>query len=81
MVQELGWCISGIGVGVRRRVGPRPEERAEFAKSVAPAADVQDLNVVEQAVQDRGRQDLIIGEDRGPVANVLFDVSTMLPRS
>ena len=58
-------------VGVSRRVGLQPEEGTEFAEPVAPAVDVQDLDVVEQAVQDRGSQDLIIGEDRGPVAHVL----------
>ena len=58
-------------MGVSRRVGPRPKEGAEFAQPVAPAVDVQDLDVVEQAVQDRGCEDLIIGEDGRPVAHVL----------
>ena len=59
-------------MGVSRRVGPRPKERAEFPEPpVAPAVDVQDLDVVEQAVQDRGREDLIVGEDGRIVARVL----------
>ncbi len=72
VVQFLSWsCASDSWVGVSRRVGPRPEEGAEFAESVAPAVDVQDLDMVEQAVQDRGREDLVVGEDGRPVAHVL----------
>lgn len=39
------------------------EQGAEFAEPIALAVDVDDRNVVEQAVEDGGGQDSIVGKD------------------
>lgn len=48
-----------------------PEQRAQLAQSVAAAVDVNHLDMVQQPVEDRRRQDLVVGEDCRPVAHVL----------
>ena len=50
--------------GGQGRVGPWPEERPEFSEPVAPSIDMQDLHMMEQPIEVRRRQDLIIGKDR-----------------
>ena len=47
------------------------QEPVEFAQPVAPPVDVDDVDVVQQAVEDGGRQDLVAREDLRPVAYVL----------
>ena len=56
---------------MHRRVGPWPEERSEFTEPIAAPVDVQDLDVVQEPVEDRRGEDLVVGEDRRPVADVL----------
>ena len=46
------------------------QQPVEFTEPVATPVDVDDMDVVEQAVEDRGGQDLIICEDFWPVPNV-----------
>ncbi|CAN5773984.1 hypothetical protein BH24GEM1_BH24GEM1_28090 [soil metagenome] len=41
------WGTSGCWAGVYLRVGPRPEERAEFPEPVAPPVDMEHLDVME----------------------------------
>ena len=79
-------CVSdtsGVRPWGQRRLGPWPEERPEFAKPVAPPIDVEDLDIMEEPIQDRRGQDLILRKDGavGQSRTCLFDVSTMLPRS
>ena len=56
--------LRGSGVG-------RPEEAVDLSEPVAAAVDVGDVYVVQQAVRDRGGEDLVAGEDFGPVAHML----------
>ena len=56
--------LRGSGVG-------RPEEAVDLSEPVAAAVDVDDVYVAQQAVEDRGGEDLVAGEDLGPVAHVL----------
>lgn len=55
----------------RRGDGVRPEQPIELAEAVGAAVDVDDVHVVEQAVEDGGGEDFVAGEDLGPVAHVL----------
>ena len=52
------------GVGELQRLLEVPEP-------VAAALDVEDMGAVEQAVEDGGGQDLVAGEELGPVADAL----------
>lgn len=54
-----------------RRSGGLLEQAVELAEPVASPVDVGDVNVVKQAVKDRGGQDLVAGEDLRPVPDVL----------
>ena len=56
--------MRGCGVGLS-------EEAVDFSKSVAATVDEDDVDVVQQAIEDRGGEDLIAGEDLRPVAHVL----------
>ena len=56
--------LRGSGVG-------RPQEAVDLLEPVAAVVDVDDVYVVQQAVEDRGGEDLVAGEDLGPVAHVL----------
>ena len=52
------------GVGELQRV-------LEVAEPVAAALDVEDVGAVEQAIEEGGGQDLVAGEELGPVADAL----------
>src|SRR5690606_25756848 len=47
------------------------EKASELAEAVAAPVDVDQVDVVEQPVEDRRGEDLVTGEDLGPVAHVL----------
>ena len=47
------------------------QESVEFPQPVAPPVDVDDVHVVDQAVEDGGGQNFVAGEDLRPVAHVL----------
>jgi hypothetical protein len=51
--------------------GRRCLHAVQLAEPVAPAVDVDDVDVVEQPVEDRRRQDLVSDEDLRPVPDVL----------
>ena len=53
------------------------EQAVEFTQPVATPVDEDDVDVVEQAVEDRGGQNLVIREDLGPVPDVLIEVPRM----
>ncbi len=65
------WGTSRVRPWGQGRLGPRPEERPELTKPIAPSIDMQHLDVMKEPVQDRGRQNLIIGKDRWPVTHML----------
>jgi hypothetical protein len=44
------------------------EQAIELPEPVAAPVDGDDVDVVQQAVEDRGGEDLIAGEDFGPVS-------------
>src|SRR5262249_34982851 len=43
----------------------------EVAQAVAPALDVEHVALVQEPIEDRGRQDLVAGEHLGPVLDAL----------
>ncbi len=49
------------------------EELLELPPPVAPPVDVEDVDVVEQPIEDRGGQDLVPGKDFRPVQHVFAD--------
>lgn len=62
----------------------RLQHDIQLAKPVAPAVDVDDVHVVQQAVEDRSGQDLVAREDLRPVPDVLVrgqhDRATLVTR-
>ena len=72
-------CLSHLLAGGGS--GRALEEPVEVAQPVAAAVDVDDVHVVEQAVEDGGGEDLVAGEDLGPVPTCLFEVRMMEPFS
>ena len=60
--------ITSLGRGVRSGL---LQQTVEFSEPVATPVDEDDVDVVQQSVEDCGGQDLIIGEDVGPVPDVL----------
>ena len=44
----------------------------EIAKPVTAALDVEHVGAVQQAIEDRGGEDLVAGEQLGPVADALW---------
>jgi hypothetical protein len=59
----------------------RLEEPIELAEPLNAAVDVNDVHVVKPAVEDSGGEDLIAGEDLGPILTCLLggkDDSTAL---
>src|SRR5688572_24807880 len=54
----------GSGVGELERF-------LEVAEAVAAALDIENVGAVQQAVEDGGSQDLVAGEQLGPVADAL----------
>src|SRR5690606_39045705 len=61
---------SSLGRGRSTR-GLGFEKASELAEAVAAPVDVDQVDVVEQPVEDRRGEDLVTGEDLGPVAHVL----------
>ena len=57
------------------------EQGAEFPEPIAVAVDVDHGDMMEQAIEDRRGEDLVTDEDLGPVADSLFDVRSIEPRS
>jgi len=52
-----------------RRLGA--EQGPQFTEPVAAAINVQHLHMMQQPIENRGGEDLIIGKDRRPIAHVL----------
>ena len=75
---ERAGCSSRDLVAVA--LGPAPQQVLVFAHPVAVAADVDDVAVVQEAVDERGRHDLV-AEGGAPLLEALFDVSTVEARS
>ena len=47
------------------------QKAVELPEPIAPPVDVDDMHVVQEAVEDRGGEDLVTCEDLWPVAHVL----------
>lgn len=61
-----------LGQLTSRRSGVRlGEEGAELQQPIAPPVDVDDMSVMQQPVEDRGGEDLVVGGERRPVPHVL----------
>src|SRR5690606_17991275 len=60
---SLGRWRSTRGLGFQKAI--------ELAEAVAAPVDVDQVDVVEQPVEDRRGEDLVTGEDLGPVAHGL----------
>ena len=52
----------------------------QVPEPVAATLDVEDVAVVQKAVQNGRGEDLVAGQDLGPVSNALLVVIRMLPR-
>ena len=68
--QQVLHGVDQVGDGTAEAVEPPDDEHIHRPAGAAPV-DVDDVDVVQQAVEYRGGEDLVASEDLGPVADVL----------
>ena len=68
--QQVLHGVDQVGDGTAEAVEPPDDEHIHRPAGAVPV-DVDDVDVVQQAVEYRGGEDLVASEDLGPVADVL----------